>query len=65
MGEAQKSTPGLNIYGCRRFVKRPVQDQPPEDILRWNRLVPGQRLSERIHSFSDQELCKAEIAGNL
>ena len=29
-------------------------NQPPADVLRWNRLVPGRRLSERIHSFPDQ-----------
>ena len=40
-------------------MKRPVLNQPPEDILRWNRLVPGRRLSERIHSLPDQALCKA------
>jgi hypothetical protein len=57
--EKIRSTPVLNFYGCRRFEQRPVYNQPPADVLRWNRLVPGQRYSERIHSLPDEALCKA------
>jgi hypothetical protein len=57
--ERLQTTRVLNIYGCRRFEQRPVMNQPPEAILRWNRLVPGQRLTERIESLPDQLLCQA------
>ena len=57
--EKIRTTPVLVISGCRRFEKRPVYNQPPEDVLLWNRLVPGQRFSERIHSLPDRALCKA------
>jgi hypothetical protein len=57
--EQLDSTPVLNVYGCRRFKQRPVLNQAPEDVLRWNRLVPGRRLTERIQSLPDQALCKA------
>jgi hypothetical protein len=57
--EKLRETPVLNFYGCRRFERRPVYNQPPDDVLRWNRLVPGRRLSERIHSLPDETLCEA------
>jgi hypothetical protein len=57
--ERLSSTRVLNVYGCRRFKQRPVLNQAPEDVLRWNRLVPGRRLTERIQSLPDQALCKA------
>jgi hypothetical protein len=57
--EKIRTAPVLVIYGCRRFEKRPVYNQPPEDVLLWNRLVPGKRFSERIHSLPDRALCKA------
>jgi hypothetical protein len=52
----------FSIFGCPRLRKSgEVQGQRIEDILRWDRLVPGQRLSERIHSFPDSALCESPV----
>ena len=56
-----KSTKAFRVLGCRRFAAGSVLDQDVEKILRWNRLVPGQRLSERIHSFPDSALCQSPL----
>jgi hypothetical protein len=48
----------LNYYGCRQLTSRRIYGQAPDDVLRWNRLVPGQRLSERIHALPDSALCE-------
>jgi hypothetical protein len=53
-----KQTGWLNYFGCRRLTTRRIYGQAPDDVLRWNRLVPGQRLSERIHALPDSALCE-------
>lgn len=54
-----RSPEALDFYGCRKFRSGYADRQEVADVLRWNRLVPGQRLSERVHSFPDQALCEA------
>jgi hypothetical protein len=54
-----RSPEALGFYGCRKFRSGYADGQEVADVLRWNRLVPGQRLSERVHSFPDQALCEA------
>jgi hypothetical protein len=60
-----KPTTALRFLGCRRIATGVVEDQPVEHVLRWNRLVPGQRLSERIHSFPDNALCESPLCSPL
>jgi hypothetical protein len=55
--EVLKATRALSFYGCRRFRRGRVGTEEIADVLRWDRLVPGQRLSERIHALPDQKLC--------
>jgi hypothetical protein len=57
--ERLPSPEALGFYGCRKFRSGHADRQEVADVLRWNRLVPGQRLSERVHSFPDQALCEA------
>lgn len=54
-----QETMAFGIYGCPRLATGDVQGQRVDDVLRWNRLVPGQRLSERIHSLPDDALCES------
>jgi hypothetical protein len=54
-----RATTAFSIYGCRHIASGDVQGQKVEDILRWDRLVPGKRLSERIHSLPDAALCES------
>jgi hypothetical protein len=53
-------TEPFSFFGCRRLLAGgDVQGQEVDDILRWDRLVPGERLSERIHSLPDDALCES------
>jgi hypothetical protein len=56
-----RGTTAFSFYGCRQLASGDVDGQRAEDILRWDRLIPGQRLSERIHSFPDQALCESPV----
>jgi hypothetical protein len=54
-----KGPEAFTFYGCRRLATGEVEGQKVANILRWDRLVPGHRLSERIHSFPDSALCES------
>lgn len=54
------------ISGCRRLLKgrqekAPLSGQYAEDVLRWNRLVPGSTMLERLNDESAGPFCRAEI----
>jgi hypothetical protein len=55
--EPLKNTPALGVFGCRRLGRGYIGSEQIGDVLRWDRLVPGERLSERIHSLPDDALC--------
>lgn len=55
--ETIKITTTIGFYRCRRFGRGYVGTQQIGDVLRWDRFIPGERLSDRIHSFPDDALC--------
>jgi hypothetical protein len=55
--EPVKITTTIGFYRCRRFARGYIGTEPVGDVLRWDRFIPGQRLSERIHSLPDDALC--------